>query len=224
MRGVTLPGQTRPRPAPAGGEGGPAQQLQQRLQGLRARFDALGPREQGWLVLSAALLALALVLAVGVLPAARSLRSGPLLQQQAGAQLQAMRAQQAQVQALQSLPRLAPAEAVRKLQALTPLLGEGAQLSVGEQRASLTLKGVRAETLAEWLARARTEAHAVPLEAQLKRDAPAAASSASAASPATSTTSAISATSTASSASTASTTSTARATWSGTLVMSLPQR
>jgi len=140
---------------------------------LSERFAALGLREPRWLPLGVGLLSLALLIGVGVLPAVRSLRANPQAQQQAGAQLQALRLLQVRAQALQARPKLDQAEAVNRLQASVSLLGGNTEISVGDQRVNLVLRATPAKALAEWLARARTEAHAVPMEARLARDMPA---------------------------------------------------
>ena len=136
---------------------------------LSARFEALGTREKNYLLAGAAALALVLLVGVGVLPAVREGLGSAQAHQRVQAQLDSMRALQARAQVLQAAPRLAQAEAVQRLQALLPVLGASAQLSVGEQNASLNLQAVPASSLATWLARARLEAHAVPLEARLVR-------------------------------------------------------
>ncbi len=137
---------------------------------LRARFGALHPREQRGLLLAVSMLALLLLIGGGVLPAVRSLRASPQAQQQATAQLQALQLLQVRAQALQALPPLDQTAAVDKLQASISLLGGNAEFSVGDQRVHLVLRRTPAKALAEWLARARAEAHAVPIEARLTRE------------------------------------------------------
>lgn len=140
---------------------------------LRARFAALGLREQRWWRLAVGVLVLVLLLGVGVLPAVRSLRASPQAQQQATAQLQVLQQQQLRAQVLQARPVLAQAAAIESLQASSSLLGGNAEISVGDQRVNLVLRATPASALAEWLARARAEAHAVPIEARLTREGPA---------------------------------------------------
>ena len=143
-------------------------------------FASLSPRLQTALLAVAGVIGLALLLGVAVLPALRSLHGSPQRAQQAAAQWQTMQGLQAQAQALRVQPAMSAAESAARLQALMPLLvpaatnapGDVAQLSLNGSRASLTLKGVPAEALALWLARARTEAHAVTLQAQLDRQPP----------------------------------------------------
>jgi general secretion pathway protein M len=140
---------------------------------LQARFAALGLREKRGLLLVVCVLSLVLLVGVGVLPAVRSLRTSPQAQQQATAQLQVMQGLQVRAQALHTLPALDQKVAVDKLQASVSLLGGNAEISVGDQRANLVLRATPAKALAEWLVRARADAHAVPIEARLTREGPA---------------------------------------------------
>jgi len=71
---------------------------------------------------------------------------------------------------LQARPLLDQAEARNQLQSSASLLGGNTEISVGDQRVNLVLRATPANALAEWLARARTEAHAVPIEAQWVRE------------------------------------------------------
>lgn len=140
------------------------------MRSLSERFAALGPREQRWLPLGVGVLSLALLIGVGVLPAVRSLRANPQAQQQANAQLQALRLLQVRAQALQARSPLDQAEAINRLQASASLLGGNTDISIGDQRVNLVLRATPAKALAEWLARVRVEAHAVPMEARLARE------------------------------------------------------
>lgn len=136
----------------------------------RARYAALGPREQRGLLLAVSLLALLLLIGVGVLPAVRSWRASPQAQLQQVAQLQALQQLQVRAQTLQALPQLDQTAAIDSLQASLSVLGGNAEISVGDQRVHLVLRATPAQALAEWLARARAEAHAVPIEARLTRE------------------------------------------------------
>jgi len=137
---------------------------------LQARFAALDPREQRWWRLAVGVLVLVLLVGVGVLPAVRSLRASALAQQQVTAQLQVLQQLQVRAQALQAQPMLAQLAAIESLQASVGLLGGNAEISVGDQRVNLVLRATPASALAEWLVRARVEAHAVPIEARLTRE------------------------------------------------------
>ena len=140
---------------------------------LQAHFAALGPREQRWWRLAVGVLVLVSLFGFAVLPAVRSLRASPQAQQQATAQLQVLQQLQVRAQALQARPMLAQTAAIESLQASIGLLGGNADISVGDQRVNLVLRSTPAKSLAEWLTRARAEAHAVPIEARLTREGPA---------------------------------------------------
>ena len=151
---------------------------------LQTRWKALAPREQTLLLAAAAVVALALLWWVALAPALATLRAAPARHAALDAQLQRMQSLQAEALQLQATPRSAPGDAVASLRsALTQRLGTTAQLTLAGDRATITLKGAPADALAQWLAQARSNALAVPVEARLTRS-PAAAS-ASATVPAT---------------------------------------
>ena len=64
--------------------------------------------------------------------------------------------------------------------ALTQRLGPAGQLNVVGDRVTVVLKGAPADGLAQWLAQARSNAHASPVEARLVRSAAAPAPAAAA--------------------------------------------
>jgi general secretion pathway protein M len=78
-----------------------------------------------------------------------------------------MLALQNQAQALQSSTPLSRDEALRNLQGLTP--SAQIQLNVQGDRVAVQLKAVPAAALANWLAQARSQAQALPMEAHLTR-------------------------------------------------------
>ncbi len=151
-----------------------------RLAGLVA---GLSPREQTLLAVAAGVLLLAAVLGLGVWPALRSLQQSPARHRALDAQIASVARLQAQAQALQALPRWGTAEAAAKLQAssasLTVASGNSApagsaaplQLSLAERQANASLRAMPADALAAWLTAARLQAHAVPTEARLAREA-----------------------------------------------------
>jgi len=88
------------------------------------------------------------------------------------AQRQRMQSLQAEAQQLRATPATSPGDAVGALRtALTQRLGNTAQLNVAGDRATVALKGASADALAQWLAQARSNARATPLEARLTRSA-----------------------------------------------------
>lgn len=139
---------------------------------LRAHWKALAPREQNLLRAAGTLVALALLWWLALAPALTTLRTAPARHAALDAQLQRMHSLQAEALQLQAAPRSAPGDAVASLRsALTQRLGSSAQLSLAGDRATITMKGAPADALAQWLAQARSNALAVPVEARLTRSA-----------------------------------------------------
>ena len=150
---------------------------------LRTHWQALAPREQTLVLAAGGLIALALLWWLAVAPALATLRTAPARHAQLDAQLQHMHRLRAEAQQLQSAPNPARGDTVGGLRtALAQRLGNTAQLSVVGDRATVTLKGAPAGALGQWLAQARSNARAAPIEARLARSA---ATSANPAAPAT---------------------------------------
>ncbi|MGJ7608052.1 type II secretion system protein GspM [Variovorax sp. LT1R20] len=144
---------------------------------LKARWAALAMRERQMVGAAIALVALALLWWIALAPALRTLAAAPAEHAQLDAQLQQMATLQNRAKALQSQPRLARDEALRSLEtSVREGLGvNNAQLmTAGGDGATVTLRATPASTVAQWLAQARGNAHAVPREVHLTR-APAAA-------------------------------------------------
>lgn len=137
---------------------------------LRAHWQTLAPREQNLVRAAGGLVVLALLWWLALAPALQTLRTAPARHATLDAQLQHMHALQAEAQQLQGAPRANPDNALRALQtSVTENLGAAARLNVAGDRATLTLKGVPAQTLAPWLAQTRSNARTVPQEAHLVR-------------------------------------------------------
>ena len=140
------------------------------LQPLQARWAQLATREKNLLRLAAVLVLGALLWQLVLAPALATLRTADAEAKALDAQLQHLQALQTQARALQKQPALGFDDALRALTAATrQTLGSTAQLSVAGERASVTLQGASADALAQWLAQARLNARAVPLEARLVR-------------------------------------------------------
>lgn len=143
---------------------------------LQERWKTLAPREQNLILAAGTVVALALLWWVALAPALNTLRTAPARHAALDAQLQRMQNLQAEALQLQAAPRSAPGDSVASLRSsLTQRLGATAQLSLVGDRATVTLKGAPADALAQWLAQARSNALAVPVEARLTRSAAAAA-------------------------------------------------
>ncbi|KWT97353.1 MULTISPECIES: type II secretion system protein GspM [unclassified Variovorax] len=161
------------------------------LESMEARWQAwwpeLEPREQRLIGAAAALVLLALLWWVALAPALRTLSAAPAEHARLDAQLQQMTTLQTQAKALQAQPRASRDDAVRALESsVRQSLGPNAQLQPAASGDGITVavRTVPADTLAQWLAQARSNARAVPREAHLARGAqsgPAAAGAAPAA-------------------------------------------
>jgi general secretion pathway protein M len=134
------------------------------------KWQQLSPRDQRMLKVAAAALFTAVLWLLAVAPALRTLQQFEPQYQAQEKQLQAMLSLQTQAQKLQGQVSLSPAQAAVRLKASSQAaFGTQAEVSVQEQEATVTLQGVTAEALAQWLASARTDAHALPIQAKLSR-------------------------------------------------------
>ena len=134
---------------------------------LRARWQALSPREQRGVSVLGALVGVVLFWAITIAPALNTLRDSDNRRAQIGQQQAHMLALQAQAKALQTRTPLSRDEALRTLQGLTP--NAQMQLNVQGDRVAVQLKAVPAPTLANWLAQVRSQAQTLPVEAHLTR-------------------------------------------------------
>ena len=133
------------------------------------RWLDLSGRERAGLSLALGLLALALVWSVGVEPAWRQWQQGQARTQTLQTQWQDLQALQAQVSALKGQSRVRPDDAARLLQASVATLGPSASLVVNGDMATVQIKGASAAALSKWLAQARVQALALPVQARLSR-------------------------------------------------------
>ena len=134
---------------------------------LRARWQALSPREQRGVSVLGALVGVLLFWSIAIAPALNTLRDSDNRRAQIGQQQAHMLALQAQAKALQTRTPLSRDEALRTLQGLTP--NAQIQLNVQGDRVAVQLKAVPAPTLANWLAQVRSQAQTLPVEAHLTR-------------------------------------------------------
>lgn len=138
---------------------------------LHARWTSVSRREQQLLLVALALLLGAALWWVGLAPALATLRAADKQHQLLEAQLQQMQRLQTQAKTLQAQPQMSFVEARRLLEASVKPLAGTAQLAVAGERVTITLKGISADALAQWLTQARLNARAVPSEARLVRSA-----------------------------------------------------
>ncbi len=138
---------------------------------LRARWQQTSRRDQLALLGGATLLVLAMLWLLAIAPALAVLRGAEPQRRALEVQLQQMQSLQAQAKALQAQPRLAPDEARRLLEASVKPLAPSLQLALVGDRATVTLKGVTADALTQWLAQVRLNVRVLPAEARLRRNA-----------------------------------------------------
>jgi len=141
---------------------------------LKARWAVLAMRERRMVIAAVSLVALALLWWIALAPALRTLWAAPAEHAKLDAQLQQMATLQNRAKALQSQPRLARDDALRALEtSVRQGIGASGQLMTGGggsgDVATVTLRPTAADALAQWLAQARGNAHAVPREAHLTR-------------------------------------------------------
>jgi len=120
-------------------------------------------RERRTLIGAAWILGLAVLWQWGLAPALHTLRHAPRLQAEAAATVQQLQTLAAEAQALQQRAPAASLGRTATLQALDTLtagtLGAQATLQTGPDRVTATLTGVAPQAMAEWLSRARIDAH-----------------------------------------------------------------
>jgi len=136
---------------------------------LQARWQAASRAEQRGLSAGLVVLMLVLLWWLAVAPALAVWRSAAPQQAALDGELQHMLSLQARAQALQALPKLNALDARRALEDSLKSLGAAAQMTQQLDRLTVTLKGVPAQALAQWLSSSRQNAHLVPVEAHLKR-------------------------------------------------------
>ena len=179
---------------------------------LAARWGGLASRERALVGSAIALVAAALMWWVGISPALTQLRQARAAAPALDAQLQLMRAQAAQATSLKAQRALSYDESLRSLESTVKAAGAPgaagasgaagavATLAVSDARASITLRGISGDALAQMLSQLRSNARLVPSELRLKQSATSAAPTTPSTTPQTSTA------------------------WDGTMVLSLPAR
>jgi general secretion pathway protein M len=135
----------------------------------RAAWQGLAPRERRLVALAAGVVGLALLWALAVQPAWRTLARAPAEIDRLDTQLQLMQALATEAQALRDTPAVAPEQARAALQAATTRLGDKAQLAPAGERIVVRFNGVAPSALREWLAEARAGARARPVAVALQR-------------------------------------------------------
>jgi general secretion pathway protein M len=144
--------------------------LSQQLAPLRARWQALAPREQRWVILAAGVLCVFALWRIAVQPAWHTLREAPAQIDALDAQLQQMQRLASETRDLRAQPAVSAAQAEAALRASTERLGSDHRLTLQGDRATVQLKGVSGPALSAWLAEVRSAARARPVEVMLVRD------------------------------------------------------
>ena len=136
----------------------------------RQQLERMPPRERRMVLLCIAAVTAALIWWVLLAPALATLRQAEASQRDLDAQWQTVSSLQAQAQALQSASKLSPEVARKALEeSVQTKLGESGKLQWLGERAQVQLTNVPAHVLAQWLAQARTDARALPVQASLSR-------------------------------------------------------
>ena len=162
---MSPPSDTSTRVKLPGGQSAQPRAYQQKFERLQQSWQTLRPREQNLIAIAAVVVALALVWWVAVAPALGVLSKAATQQSALDAQLQQMKALQAEAKLLQGQTRITGSAAAQSLEAsVKQRLGAFA----GSQ-ATLTLRGTSGDALGLWLSQARLAAGAVPTQAQLRR-------------------------------------------------------
>jgi general secretion pathway protein M len=144
--------------------------MKQTLAPLKERWNQLAEQERQMITLIAALLVFAIVWLQLLAPARATLRNADTQAKALGAQMQQMQKMESEALALQKQPALNFDAALKALGAATQqTLGARAQMTNTTEHASVTLRDVPADVLAQWFVQARINARSVPIEAQLSR-------------------------------------------------------
>ncbi len=144
--------------------------IKETLAPLKERWSQLAEQERQMITLIAALLVFAIVWLQLLAPARATLRTADAQAKALGAQMQQMQKMESEALALQKQPALNFDAALKALDAATQqTLGARAQMTNTTEHASITLRDVPADVLAQWFVQARINARSVPIEAQLSR-------------------------------------------------------
>ena len=137
---------------------------------LRTWWAERDAREKKLLAGAALLTTLAVVWLAAVAPALKTLRQFDPTHQAQEAQLSTMRVLQAQAQTLQAKPQLSASTANKALQVATEkAFGTQADITLSNGSATVQLRNVSPDVLAQWLASVRSQAHAAPTQARMTR-------------------------------------------------------
>lgn len=141
----------------------------QSLARLRTAWAGLQARERRLVLLAGTVVALAVLWWLAIAPPLATLKTAAAERAALRMELAQMQALAQEARALQALPTLSHDEARRALeQATTQHLAGSATLSVLGEQAQVQIDGAAADALAQWLAAVRSNARAIPIQANLK--------------------------------------------------------
>ena len=136
-------------------------------------WAARAPRERRLLAVAAVLLGAALVWQVAIAPALQTWHDAPAKQAALDTQTTHMLRLQAQAKGLQTNAPLARTAALQQLESsAAQWLGPEARVSLQGEQVRITVKAATAEGLSRWMTQARSQAQALPVQAQLQRTTP----------------------------------------------------
>jgi general secretion pathway protein M len=128
-------------------------------------------RERLLLSVGTVVIGLALIWGVGLAPALRTWQEAPARQAQLEEQTQQMLRLQYQAQNLKKQQAFSRSEAIQWLENHLRELDPQAKLTPQAEHMQVSLQAAPADKLANWLTQAREQAHARPVQAQLKHSA-----------------------------------------------------
>jgi general secretion pathway protein M len=135
----------------------------------RVWWMARAPRERWLLGAGIAVVVVFIFWSIFVAPAWRTLRTAPLELDRLDMQLQHMQSLAAEARGLRGAPPVSAAQAAEALKIATGRLGDKAHINFLGDRATLSLNGVSAQELRDWLEEARGAAHIRVVDVQLTR-------------------------------------------------------
>ena len=140
------------------------------LAAFNAFWAARPPRERSLIALAALVIGVALVWQIAIAPALETWQEAPTRQAALDAQTGQMLQLQAQAKGLRTTPPMSRTAALQLLESsAAQWLGPEARVSLQGEQVRITLKAAPAEGLSRWLAQARSQAQALPVQAQLQR-------------------------------------------------------
>jgi general secretion pathway protein M len=138
---------------------------------LRTWWQVRSAQEKRMLKVAVFVLVLGTIWVAGIAPALKTIKTFEVTRNSQDVQLQAMLRLQSQAQNLRAVPQLGAEAAQQALHtSVTQAFGGRADFQAIGSTATITLKGVEPQALAQWLTVARTNARSAPQQAHLSYD------------------------------------------------------